>query len=153
MSEILAYLLTWTTYGTWLPGDRRGWVRRPGWSRLSYRRSNPPLQAAMARSMNDEAVALSPSHRDAVTQSVRESCDVQGWTLHALAVLSNHVHVVVTAGDVTPERVMTRLKAYGTRALNARFGRRRRWWTRHGSTRYLKTSPGLSGAIHYVKHQ
>lgn len=22
----LAYFITWTTYGTWLPGDPRGWV-------------------------------------------------------------------------------------------------------------------------------
>ena len=28
--EPLAYLLTWTTYGTWLPGDDRGWTEKPG---------------------------------------------------------------------------------------------------------------------------
>ena len=28
MPEPLAYYLTWTTYGTWLPGDERGWVWR-----------------------------------------------------------------------------------------------------------------------------
>ncbi len=28
MSEPLAYLLTWTCYGTWLHGDRRGGGRR-----------------------------------------------------------------------------------------------------------------------------
>lgn len=22
----IAYFLTWVTYGTWLPGDERGWV-------------------------------------------------------------------------------------------------------------------------------
>ena len=27
MPEALAYFLTWTTYGTWLPGDERGWVQ------------------------------------------------------------------------------------------------------------------------------
>lgn len=27
MSEPLAYFITWTTYGTWLPGDPRGWVK------------------------------------------------------------------------------------------------------------------------------
>ena len=26
MPAPLAYLITWTTYGTWLPGDQRGWV-------------------------------------------------------------------------------------------------------------------------------
>jgi hypothetical protein len=30
MADPLAYFLTWTTYGTWLPGDERGWVERPG---------------------------------------------------------------------------------------------------------------------------
>ena len=28
LPEPLAYFLTWTTYGTWLPGDERGWVKR-----------------------------------------------------------------------------------------------------------------------------
>jgi hypothetical protein len=28
----LVYFLTWPTYGTWLPGDERGWVEyRHGW--------------------------------------------------------------------------------------------------------------------------
>ena len=27
MPDPLAYYLTWTTYGTWLPGDERGWVK------------------------------------------------------------------------------------------------------------------------------
>jgi hypothetical protein len=28
MADPLAYFLTWTTYGTWLPGDERGWCKR-----------------------------------------------------------------------------------------------------------------------------
>ena len=32
MPEPLAYFLTWATYGTWLPGDERGWIEyRHGW--------------------------------------------------------------------------------------------------------------------------
>ena len=27
MPEPIAYFLTWTTYGSWLPGDQRGWVQ------------------------------------------------------------------------------------------------------------------------------
>ena len=26
--EPIAYFITWTTYGTWLPGDERGWSRK-----------------------------------------------------------------------------------------------------------------------------
>ena len=32
LPEPLTYFLTWPTYGTWLPGDERGWVEyRHGW--------------------------------------------------------------------------------------------------------------------------
>ena len=32
MPEPLAFFLTWPTYGTWLPGDERGWVKYgQGW--------------------------------------------------------------------------------------------------------------------------
>ena len=27
MSDMVGYMLTWTTYGTWLQGDERGWVK------------------------------------------------------------------------------------------------------------------------------
>jgi len=27
MSKTLGYMLTWTTYGTWLQGDERGYVK------------------------------------------------------------------------------------------------------------------------------
>ena len=30
LGEPLAFFLTWTTYGSWLPGDERGWVEKPG---------------------------------------------------------------------------------------------------------------------------
>ncbi len=26
MDDPIGYFLTWVTYGTWLPGDARGWV-------------------------------------------------------------------------------------------------------------------------------
>jgi hypothetical protein len=35
MDEPLAYFLTWTAYGSWLPGDERGWVAKPGQFRAS----------------------------------------------------------------------------------------------------------------------
>ncbi len=30
MDDPLALFLTSTTYGSWLPGDERGWVEKPG---------------------------------------------------------------------------------------------------------------------------
>jgi len=32
MGDPIAFFITWPTYGTWLPGDERGWVEfKHGW--------------------------------------------------------------------------------------------------------------------------
>jgi hypothetical protein len=35
---VIAYHLTWATYGTWLPGDARGWVK---WGELGIKPPDP----------------------------------------------------------------------------------------------------------------
>ena len=76
-------------------------------------------------------------------------CDYQFWVVHAIHVRSNHFHVVVTA-DGEPEVVLGELKAYASRALNERFGRRASYWARQGSTRWLWNPHDVNGAVEYV---
>ena len=153
MSEPIAYFLTWTTYGTWLSGDDRGWVdHKDAGAHVPYKPANVALSAAMTKAMGQEAVRFSERQRTTVEESIRESCRLNNWTVHALGVRSNHVHVVLSSGNAAPEKVMTHLKAYASRALNDIFGPRR-WWTRHGSTRYVKTASSLFKAVEYVEHQ
>ena len=153
MSKPTAYFLTWTTYGTWLSGDDRGWVdRKDAGAHVPYKPANTALSAAMTKAMGQQAVRFSERQRTMVEESIRESCRVKNWMLHALGVRTNHVHVVVSAGDIEPEKIMTHLKGYASRRLNAVFGAGR-WWTRHGSTRYVKTASSLLKAVEYVEHQ
>src|SRR5262249_46358121 len=42
----LAYHIVWTTYGTWLPGDWRGWIKKKGFRNPS---SRPRTGTASAR--------------------------------------------------------------------------------------------------------
>jgi hypothetical protein len=62
-----------------------------------------------------------------------------------------HVHAVIS-GEATPERLVSDFKAYATRALRRASPniQRRRYWTCHGSTRYLWNEVSLSAAIDYV---
>jgi len=155
MGEVFGYLLTWTCYGTWLHGDKRGSVDRFNACHvMDYCPPDPSRQRAMQKRMASKAVRLSPDQRRIVRATIVRHCGVRQWHLFTLRCLSNHVHVVVRACDATPERVLSQLKAYATRELRAAgMDRRSRVWTEHGSTRYLKTRGSLNAAIRYVENQ
>ena len=59
----LACFLTWTTYGTWLPGDERGWVElhggferpTPEQSEIASRRVRVPRSRRLRRGRAKEA--------------------------------------------------------------------------------------------------
>jgi len=155
MPKPLAYFITWTTYGTWLPGDTRWWVDKQGSAATPYREPDQERVLLARRLMKREPVRLASGERRIVKQVIRRACQIKDWAVHALNVRSNHVHIVVTAHEESPERVMSSLKAWASRRLNESSGeeRRRRWWTRHGSTRYLNAQRSLVRAIQYVRNQ
>jgi REP element-mobilizing transposase RayT len=156
MADPLAYFLTWTTYGTWLPGDQRGWVDKHTAGPVTPINQPDSAREAAARTrMTDPPVILDPDARRAVDAAIRETCRFRGWFVHALNVRSNHVHAVVCSGDQSPGRTLGVLKAYGSRALNAfcPHVKRERWWTEDGSKRYINEQKSLNAAIEYVLHQ
>jgi REP element-mobilizing transposase RayT len=153
LGEPLAYFLTWTCYGTWLPGDERGWVdKHDAGPNTPYKPPDPLRRACAAAHMDEPPVIFSLQKRMLVDTAIRETCTYRGWFIHRLSVRSNHVHVVVTAPHTTPESAMQALKANATQALNG-LGRRKHWWTDGGSKRYLNDERSLRSAIEYVANQ
>ena len=142
------YHLTLRTYGTWLPGDDRGW-RRHGDSGPA-RPPSPALRAWCERAMVAPPLYLTAQQRRVVEAAVRETCAHRGYTIHALAVQRSHVHVVVRATRA-PEVVMADLKRWATRALR-RDGlpRAQPVWAEHGSTRYLLSPQRRGRAERYA---
>jgi REP element-mobilizing transposase RayT len=168
MPEPLAYFLTWPTYGTWLPGDERGWV-------LYGRGSQPPdpirKLEAEAR-MTEDTCILDDEQRRLVEDTIADHCRILGWKLHAVNCRSNHLHVVVTAHR-HPDEVREQFKAWCTRKLKelerarrngpgdhghaASLARRvseprirEKWWAERGSRRYIGDEESLEAAIRYV---
>ena len=151
MSAPLAYFISCTTYGTWLSGDERGWVEdgTPG-----IQAPDAAREAAARERMTGPPVRLDEEQRAAVVATIRAHCEIRRWVLHALNARSNHIHVVVTA-DRKPEEVMNQFKAWCSRRLNElsdRRGERRpdRWWTVHGSTKWINDEGYLHNAVVYV---
>jgi len=143
----LGYFLTWVTYGTWLPGDSRGWVEyRRGWQL-----PDPVLELEAAARMVEEAVRLNRIQRDAVELQIAETCLHRNWQLHAVNCRSNHVHSVVSAADTPPKKIRSDLKAWATRSLKQQFdSARQNWWAERGSIRFLYDEESLEAAIAYV---
>ena len=151
-TEPLAYFITFRCHGTWLPGDERGWTDRPVQARdLSLRSGHPGLLSMAQTAMAQEPFVLDARHREMVEGAIRDVCVHRGWTLHALNVRTNHVHVVVSA-RLTPEQVMTSLKAWSTRRLREAglVDEAVKPWSRHGSTRYLWRDDEIEAACGYV---
>lgn len=147
MSEPLAYFLTWTTYGTWLPGDERGWVEdgEPG-----IKAADTDRKQQAQSLMTDPPVILSPAQRQIVTETIEAHCRIRGWTLHAVNARTTHVHVILTAANVLPEEAMRQLKAWCSRRLSEATGEKRRWWTEHGSTKWINDDAYFHEAVDYV---
>ena len=144
----IGYFLTWVTYGTWLPGDARGWVEyQRGWQLPD------PIREREAKArMTEDACILTPEQRWAVEAQIAETCAHRGWTLHAVNCRSNHAHVVVTADVANPKKIRIDLKSWATRTLKAKFdNRRENWWAERGRIRYLNSDDDLEATILYVR--
>ena len=143
----IAYFITWTTYGTWLPGDDRGWWRKGDGERHD---PNELVQAVSKSEMKEPGFFMTTGDRLIVESTISRHCEIRSWTLHAKNARSNHVHVVVTASEYAPETVRDQLKAWSTRKLQPRHPSRERFWTEGASGRWINHESDLEAAIIYT---
>lgn len=153
MDRPLAYFLTWTTYGTWLPGDLRGWYAR---GTLGVRDPDFELNELTLVRLAEEPVILTPEQRLIVDDVIVRHCRIRSWKLYARNVRSNHVHAIVAA-DIDGEAIREQLKAWGSRHLSQQAGLRgagkngrRKWWTEKGDIEEIWDPDHLHRAIEYV---
>ena len=147
-----AYLITFSTYASWLHGDERGSVTKQ--ENLPGTPAHPPqrgLEQSNREAVSDEPVYLEESARITTLAAIQEVCRHRGWRLEAANVRTQHVHLVAVAAD-PPEKVMNDCKAYATRRMReaSLIDREQRVWTRHGSTRYLNDAEAFDAAVAYV---
>ncbi len=74
----------------------------------------------------------------------------------ALAVLTNHVHVVVRVeGDPDGADLLRDFKSYASRRLNKVYGKPAggSWWSESGSRRVLRHGSDVLSTVQYVNEQ
>jgi len=168
------WLLTSTFYGNWLPGDERGFVSRVRDVRLeddvragkSRHRHNIPgtpydedfrgLHRHAQQELRGDPVRIDHEQAQVLLKQFQETACYRGWVLLAVAIMSNHIHIVVGAdGDPDPTRMLGDFKAYGSRALSACGDKpaSKTWWTYGGSKRKLPDEAAVLAAVEYVHSQ
>lgn len=134
------WLITNTTYGTWLPGDKRGSVtsvrdRREGEPYSPARREHDQpgqsyeqpiggLNRSAMGLLKGAPVLLLLQQAELLCTQFQETATYRGWSLLAVSVMKNHFHLVVAVDDdPEPRKILVDFKAYGSRALNRSFSK------------------------------
>lgn len=163
------WLLTNTCYGTWLPGDERGFVGQVREHRTEdprrkrrnthdlpgtrYDGDMPGLMVACRRIMRGPPIHLTIEQAEVVVAQFQQTACIRHWELLAAAIMFNHFHVVIGASDdVDPAKILGDLKSWGTRRLSERFGvpRSKTWWTERGSKRKLSRQQAIDSTVDYL---
>ncbi len=160
------WLITRRTYGSWLPGDERGFVSPvrdqqgvevihniPG---TAYDANMPKLKRYAESQLKCDPIRLALAQAECLLNQFQETSRYREWQLLAVAVMADHVHVVVgVPGDPDPSDILGDLKSYGSRSLNKKWTKPKSetWWAESGSKRKLPTPDAVLAAINYVVEQ
>jgi REP element-mobilizing transposase RayT len=160
------WLLSCSTYGSWLPGDERGFVSAvrdksgqrtihnvPG---TPYDADLPALKRHAQTLLKGEVIRFTLAHAELLWTQFLETADYRGWQLLAVGIMANHIHLVVgVPGDPDPGDILGDFKSYGSRTLNQRWGKPASgtWWVAKGSKRKLPDEDAVLAAVKYVLEQ
>jgi len=144
MAKTVGYMITWTTYGTWLQGREQGFVKDG-----SVRGANPALMRSNLRNLKGDAVRLNREQRTIVEKAIVEASKRFRQKILAIAVYSNHVHIVCEYVDVPISVVVGYYKNAGRVAIRGN-GLDGRIWTRGYDKRFCFNEKDLKAKIAYV---
>ena len=152
----LAVFFTFRCYGTWLHTDDRGSVDRNnnvyGSSRIP---GNSNWQKHNQELLIHQPVRLNAARRRSVEKAIRDTCEKRGWTLLAINIRTNHVHLVACIGSRGPQDALIAFKANATRQLREDhlWPHEHTPWADKGSKRNLWNEKSISEACDYVTNE
>jgi len=147
----LAYLITFTCYGTHLPGSEKLSVdqlhREYG---TPYVAPNRPYEDYAARLMKEPQFRLDENSRWEVLGAIVGHCKKKRWRPVAIHIRSTHCHSVIEAGNAPSKRMRDQFKAAASKRLNENVRRVTKRWTRGGSCECLWKPADVAAAVDYV---
>jgi len=147
MRKTLGYMVTFTTYGTWLQGDERGWVKEG----IIYE-ENEELHNVNESNLKGEVVRLKKREKEIVLEAICRKAEARGEKILAISVWSNHVHIVQRYSR-RPIEEAVRIYKNTASAASRRNGFEGKVWTRGFDKRFCFSEKDLRVRVDYVnKH-
>ena len=149
----LAYHITLHTYGSWLPGDPRGWHHRGDGARAVERPGSSALHGISRELQRDPTVMLTAVMMVVVVESIVGLARVRNWRLSAAAAVPSHLHAVIGA-PLLGLTVIAEIREASARLLDERglHDPARRLWSEGGHFSVVQTVAQLMRATEYVVH-
>ena len=155
-SPLKWFHVTFSTYGSWLPGDPRGFRTRDHREHVEGDYKNPPpagqveglRQRSHAR-LKRPMVRLTPQQRACAGRAMVEMLRRLEMTVVAIAVGAQHVHIVVQLPDDDAKLVVGRAKKHAAHVL-IEDGFRGGPWAKGCRTQPIVDQAHQHSAISYV---
>jgi len=144
MAKLVGYMVTWTTYGTWLQGDKRGYVKNG-----KEFDSNKTLLDANRKAISGQRVKLGTGDKEAVRRAILNEAQQMKQKVYAILVWSSHVHIVAENTNEGVGKVVGRYKAAATKALRE-MGFEGKVWTKGFDKRFCFSERDLGTKVDYV---
>jgi len=145
MARMVGFMTTWTTYGTWLQGDRKGYVKDG-----TTLEANAELEKSNKDLLKHNQIKIPKRLHIPVKNAILKEAEEIGQKVYAIAVCSNHVHIVVESIGKSCGYSVGRFKKSATRVLR-KFGFESPVWTKGFDKRYCYHQHELETKIKYVQ--
>lgn len=137
-------MITWTTYGSWLQGDKWGYVLN---GQVLSR--NDKLRLTNQTQQKYPTFKLNLQQRQTVEEAILEEAERINHKISAIAVRSNHMHIVASVSRESIEQAVHRYKYSATLALR-KLGIKGKIWSKGFDKRFCFTEKELETKIKYV---
>jgi len=144
MARMMGYMITWTTYGTSMQEDKRGFVRN---RRMGL---DERLRRTNISEQKNRPVKFNRQQQKIVQDAIEREAKTLRQKIHAIAVGSGRVHMVVNCIDEPTGDITGRYKKAAIDALRAN-GFAGKVWTKGYDTRYCFDEESLRARIDYVQ--
>ncbi|MBW8017917.1 MAG: hypothetical protein FVQ82_17235 [Planctomycetes bacterium] len=145
MDRLIGYMLTWPTYGSWLQGDERGFVK----DGVSYKADSRLLRANI-KLRQKPAVKLLLKHTQIIRDEFYLTAEKIGQKIYSLAVCSNHIHIVAENADIEIADAVSRYKN-NTSHVMRKSGFEGKVWAKGCDKRFCYDDDKLQALIEYVQ--